>query len=150
MRSLYQNLFGTPCGSQLSDESKKNMHSNLESKDTWVIKQNKKQATIHPTEWTQKVISHAVTENLIFHECEKMKKDQSLMREINTPYATNEKIKYIPKVLMSGDKFQAFLMRFAGFWILQKLFNQMRISGVRLGCTQILAYSKIGKWYQRF
>lgn len=94
-------------------------------------------------------MSHAGTENPICHQCEELKKDRSLIRAINTNYATDEKIKYIPKVLMTGDNFQAVLMRFGELQILQKSLEKSTAEGDEAFWRAIGAYGKAGLFKDR-
>lgn len=92
---------------------------------------------------------HVGTDNQTFDQCEDLKKGQIFIREINTPYATSETMKYIPKVLMTGDNFQAGLMGFVDLQILRNLPKESTTEGDEAFCREIGVYGKAGLFEDR-
>lgn len=105
-------LFKTTHKVSLSDKQRKTLHATLESEAAWLIKRHGNQESIHSPKCTQTVMTTDKSLLPVCNECDKLKHVQSLITALNVPYAPEDKIKYIAKVFMTGDQFQAVLMKF--------------------------------------
>ncbi|KAH9822476.1 hypothetical protein DFH28DRAFT_1119458 [Melampsora americana] len=123
---------------------KKQLHNTLEARAVWRIWQHGEQASIHSAQCTNKVECCAGTLHPICDKCDELKSVRSFIKAINTLYATDENIKYIPKVLMTGDQFQAVLRKFTELQILQKSLEKATAQGDQEFWTAIGTYRKAG------
>ncbi|EGF99129.1 uncharacterized protein MELLADRAFT_118356 [Melampsora larici-populina 98AG31] len=113
-------LFKTTHEILLSDEQRKQLHATLESEATWLIKRHGNQESIHSPKCTRTVMTTKSISLPVCNECEELKHLQSLISALNVSYTTEEKIKYIAKIFMTGDQFQAVLIKHAELQVLQK------------------------------
>lgn len=141
---ICQEPFGTTHEIGLSVYQKKKLHNTLEAGAVWKIRRHGEQASIHSVQWTNKVECFAGTLHPMCEKCEGLKNVRSLINAINTPYATDETIKYIPKVLMTGDQFQEVLRKFTEVQILQKSLEKATAEGDQEFWTAIGTYGKAG------
>ncbi|KAH9821182.1 hypothetical protein DFH28DRAFT_1190943 [Melampsora americana] len=137
-------LFNTTHEVTLSEEQRNQLHATLESEATWVIKRHGAQGGIYLVDCAQTVLTDSKVEIPICENCEAIKKLRSVIVAVNTPYATKETIKYIPKILMSGDQFQAILIKFSELQILQTSLEKSTKEGDEAFWKAIGMYGKAG------
>ncbi|EGG13232.1 uncharacterized protein MELLADRAFT_86716 [Melampsora larici-populina 98AG31] len=137
-------LFKTTHEVSLSDEQRKQFHAALESQATWIIKRHGAQESIHSPRCTRTVMTTAKTLYPLCDDCEGLKHDRSLITAINVPYATEDKIKFIAKVFMTGDQFQAVLMKHAELQVLQTSLEKTSKKGDEEFWKAIGVYGKAG------
>lgn len=142
--NLCYKLFGTTHEIQLTAEQKKKLHRALEANAIWRFQRHGEQASIHSTQCARKLECRSGTVHPICNNCELLKKNRGLLRAINSPYARDDNIKYIPKVLMTGDKFQAVLIRYVELQTLQKSLERSTADGDKAFWTAIGTYGKAG------
>ncbi|KAA1092267.1 hypothetical protein PGTUg99_010947 [Puccinia graminis f. sp. tritici] len=108
--SICQDLFGTTKESDLTEEQSRELLQTLESKSKWIIKRHALTSGIFSSMCERLVDVHPGTQIAVCGQCLLLKKENSLVKALNTEYATADAVKYIPAVLMKRDLFHAKLM----------------------------------------
>lgn len=116
-------LFGPDAKeSNLMSDQKAKLLTALDSQATWEVKRHAERSAIYSRSCTKTIpVRHLQnSDDLVCDSCQNLKHNRSLIRAINSKYAKDDHIRYIPKTLMSADAFHATLMKHKDLQILQK------------------------------
>jgi hypothetical protein len=105
-------MFGTTKESTLTNEQTQQLLQKLESLSTWFIKRHDATSGIFSMKCEQKIDAPPGRDWIICRECEALKGKNSLKKALNTKYASEDNVKFIPASLMKRDLFQAKLMHY--------------------------------------
>jgi hypothetical protein len=137
-------LFGTTKESELTDNQTKKLLQTLESKSTWFIKRHNATSGIFSLQCERFIKVLPGDDTTVCKQCELLKQENSLKKAINTKYATNDNIKFIPAGLMKRDLFQSKLISFEELCQLNSLLEKQLKAGNSEFWTTLAIQAKRG------
>lgn len=142
-------MFKTRQESTLDPAQRALFTARLESLSEWIIHRHGGREAICSPRCARTLLADSELEVLVCQPCLALKKSGSLIQALSVSYATDDNIKYIPKVLMMGDTFNATLIRYGELQVVQASLEKQTRDGDCNFWALIGHYGKAGLFDNR-